>query len=291
MRLEKVPVTREFGDLRSDTRLPWPTPFLKWAGGKTQLLKLMEPFFPDSFDTYFEPFLGGGAVFFRLRPAMAMLSDSNPELVNVFRVVRDDPEGLMYALDRYHTRRREKAYYYRTRKLNPSTLGAVERAARTIFLNKTCYNGLYRVNEKGEFNVPFGRYKNPTLYTRDKILACSLALRGRMIDLADYRETCRYPKRGDFVYLDPPYQPVSATANFTAYTKDAFGEADQERLAEVFRDLDGRGCKVMLSNSATPLITKLYQGYQFETVKAMRPISSNGLTRGHVDEFLIMNYP
>jgi len=286
---EKSSVRHEFGSLKAV--LPnEPLPFLKWAGGKGQLLEQMDPYFPENFETYFEPFLGGGAVFFHLRPDRAILSDLNPELIHAFLVVRDDPEGLMAALDKHFPHRKSPDYYYRIRRQNPSGLSATERAARTIFLNKTCYNGLYRVNAKGEFNVPFGRYKNPSLYDRDNILACSRALQGKIITVGDYRDICKYAREGDFVYLDPPYQPLSTTANFTSYTKDAFGEADQKGLASVFRELDDRGCKVMLSNSATDFVKSLYQGYRIETLKATRAINSKPSGRGAIDEFLIMNY-
>src|SRR5437879_1465834 len=171
MKAGRVTVQREFGSLRSYSPA---TPFLKWAGGKAQLLKQFNPFFPKEFGTYFEPFLGGGAVFFHLRPERAILSDTNPELINVFQVVRDDLELLVDALERHYPHRNSEAYFYRVRKQVPSELSAAQRAARTIFLNKTCYNGLWRVNAKGEFNVPFGKYKNPTLYkTENLLVACS----------------------------------------------------------------------------------------------------------------------
>src|SRR5439155_5505905 len=167
----RAPVRRVFGQLLAETRGFRPAPFLKWAGGKGQLLDQMQPFFLKQFGTYFEPFLGGGAVFFRLLPERAVLSDLNSELVLVFEVVRDDPEGLMKALDRHHPHRRDRKYFYRVRdEIDPVQLPIIERAARTVFLNKTCYNGLYRVNSKGRFNVPFGKYHNPSLYNRDAIL-------------------------------------------------------------------------------------------------------------------------
>lgn len=230
-------------------------------------------------------------MFFRLRPARAILSDSNPELINVFRVVRDDPNPLMRALDKHHPHRRNKAYYYRLRdEVNVESLSAVDRAARSIFLNKTCYNGLYRVNARGQFNVPFGRYENPTLYDSESIAAASQALRGKIIDVGDYRDFCGYPSAGDFVYLDPPYQPLSPTASFTAYTKAPFDEENQKALSEIFRTLDKRGCVVMLSNSATDVVKNLYRDYRIEVLKATRPISSRVAGRGEIDEFLVMNY-
>ncbi|HKN06029.1 MAG TPA: DNA adenine methylase [Thermoplasmata archaeon] len=267
-----------------------PTPFLKWAGGKAQLLPQMERCFPSSYRTYFEPFLGGGAVFFYLRPGRAVLSDSNPDLINAFTVVRDNPRGLMEALDQHATRRTEKDYFYEVRALSDSALSPVERAGRTIFLNKTCFNGLYRVNSEGRFNVPWGGYKNPTLYDRENLLAASALLRGKKILLSDYRKVCPRANLGDFVYLDPPYHPLSETSKFTSYTKEDFGNRDQRQLAETCRRLDKRGVLFMLSNSSTPLIRSLYDGFRIEVLKAKRAINSKGTGRGAIDELLIMNF-
>ncbi len=288
MRAGRATVQREFGSLRSYS--PAAGPFLKWAGGKAQLLKQFSPFFPKEFETYFEPFLGGGAVFFHLRPERAILADTNPELINVFQVVRDDLELLVDALERHYPHRNSEAYFYRVRKQVPSELSTVQRAARTIFLNKTCYNGLWRVNAKGEFNVPFGKYKNPTLYKTENLMEASAALRGKIVTVGDYRDICEYPRKDDFVYLDPPYQPLSVTSSFTGYTAEAFGESEQKELAVVFRKLDERGCKAMLSNSATDSVKNLYQGYRIGRVKAKRAINSQGSGRGAIDELLVMNY-
>lgn len=254
------------------------------------MLKQFSPFFPKEFETYFEPFLGGGAVFFHLRPERAILADTNPELINVFQVVRDDLELLVDALERHYPHRNSEAYFYRVRKQVPSELSTVQRAARTIFLNKTCYNGLWRVNAKGEFNVPFGKYKNPTLYKTENLMEASAALRGKIVTVGDYRDICEYPRKDDFVYLDPPYQPLSVTSSFTGYTAEAFGESEQKELAVVFRKLDERGCKAMLSNSATDSVKNLYQGYRIGRVKAKRAINSQGSGRGAIDELLVMNY-
>ncbi len=267
-----------------------PSPFLKWAGGKSQLFAQMREWFPSEFDVYVEPFLGGGAVFFRLLPDRAILSDLNAELMNVYRTVQSDVHPLMKVLDEHELRKTDKDYYYKVREWIPETLDPVARAARTIFLNKTCYNGLYRVNSKGQFNVPFGRYKNPQLYDEDNLLACSQALQGKLLLAADYQHAMAYARQGDFVYLDPPYQPVSETANFTSYTKDAFTETDQKELASAFSELDRRGCKVILSNSATDYVRELYDGYEIISLKATRAISSKAETRGEIEELLIMNY-
>ncbi|MCL4308555.1 MAG: DNA adenine methylase [Candidatus Thermoplasmatota archaeon] len=265
-------------------------PFLKWAGGKAQLLAQMKPFFPKDYRTYFEPFLGGGAVFFHLRPEKAVLSDSNPELINTFTVVRDDPLGLMRALDVHFPQRTEESYFYKVRATDPSTLSSVERAARTIFLNKTCFNGLYRVNADGNFNVPWGGYRNPTLYDHENLLAASALLRGKKIVLADYQKICSKAKVGDFAYLDPPYHPLSETSQFTSYTKEDFGNREQRKLAEVYRRLDRRGVLAMLSNSATPFVRTLYDGFHIEFLKATRAINSKGTGRGPIDELLITNF-
>ena len=267
-----------------------PTPFLKWAGGKGQLLSQMTQYFPSEFGNYFEPFVGGGAVFFHLLPGHAVLSDSNPDLIQVYEAVRNDPEGLMSALDTFTSRPISEDLYYRVRKQNPHDLSTLERAARTIFLNKTCFNGLYRVNSEGGFNVPFGRYKNPTLYVRENIRAASFALKAAELRVADFRDACKAPRKGDFVYLDPPYDPLSRTSSFTDYTRDGFGEQDQRDLAETFRKLDKRGCKVMLSNSSTPMLRKLYQEFECVNLRAKRSINCKGSGRGAIDELLVKNY-
>jgi DNA adenine methylase len=250
----------------------------------------MTPYFPKRFGKYIEPFLGGGAVFFHLRPKRAILSDSNPDLVNAFQVVRDHPAALMNALDGLARFRLSEEYFYQIRRWDPSTLSPVGRAARTFFLNKTCFNGLYRVNSKGAFNVPWGDYKNPSLYDRENILVASALLRRKTILLDDYREVCARARKDDFVYLDPPYHPLSQTSSFTGYTKEDFGERDQIALAEVFGELDSRGCRVMLSNSPTPLVRPLYDKFHVEVLKAKRAINSKGTSRGAIDELLVMNY-
>ena len=253
----------------------------------------MEPYLPEpnSIDTYFEPFLGGGALFFHLRPKLAVLSDLNAELIHTYTTVRDAPEALMAALDAHFEHRFDEDYFYSVRLQVPNNLPPEARAARTIFLNKTCFNGLYRVNSKGVFNVPFGGYKNPTLYVRENILAASAALERAELLVSDYRVACKKARRGDFVYFDPPYDPLSKTSAFTAYTSEGFGEVQQRQLAELFRTLDRKGCKVLLSNSATPLLDELYREYAPIRLKAKRAINCKGTGRGAIDELLIMNYP
>lgn len=268
-----------------------PTPFLKWAGGKSQLLSQLDRFLPQQFHTYFEPFLGGGAVFFHLRPRRAVLADSNPELVNTYLAVRDNPRALMEALDQHNSNRMGEAYFYRVRdEVQVSSLTPVERAARTIFLNKTCFNGLYRVNARGKFNVPWGDYANPRLYERPNLESASRLLRGKTILVADYRTALARAKFGDFAYLDPPYHPLSQTSSFTSYTKEDFGDKQQAELAGTCRLLDKRGVLFALSNSSTPFILSLYDGFRIEKLKAKRAINSKASGRGPIDELLILNY-
>ena len=280
---------QQFGPLVAK-RPKEPTPFLKWAGGKWRLLGQMKAWFPRRYDTYIEPFLGGGAVFFHLRPRRGILGDANAELMNVYSEVRDNVELLMSELDKHEPEKNDEDYYRGIREQVPDKLDSAPRAARTILLNKTCYNGLYRVNSKGQFNVPFGRNRNPQLYERDNLIACSSALRGQHLVADDYRVTTRYARERDFVYLDPPYQPLGGTSNFTAYTKEAFDEDDQKELAATVARLDNKGCQVMLSNSSTDFIRDLYADYHVEIVRATRPISSKAETRGEIEELLIKNY-
>lgn len=266
-------------------------PFMKWAGGKSQLLASFEPLLPESFSRYFEPFTGGGALYFHLynnRPAFkATLCDLNAELISCYTVVRDQVEELMQELQKH---RNEESYYYEVRAADPKTLTQVERAARLIFLNKTCFNGLYRVNSKGQFNVPFGRYANPRYCDETNLRACSAALKKVDLQCRSFDGVLANAKKGDFVYFDPPYHPLSPTANFTSYTSGSFSPADQERLAEVFDKLARRGCLVMLSNSDTEFIRALYADYQVSTVSALRAINCKGTGRGKVSEVVVTNY-
>jgi DNA adenine methylase Dam len=246
-------------------------PFLKWAGGKASLLRQLEEFFPHEIDRYLEPFLGGGAVFFHLKHRFpdlrALLRDSNKELINCFRVVRDRPEELMQLLDEHAKAFRTGGddYFYAVRKQHDLTDDLV-RAARTIFLNKTCFNGLWRVNARGEFNTPVGSNKNPNLYSRDNLLAASAALQDAQLEAQDFRKTVDEARRGDFIYFDPPYLPISAYSDFKRYTLEQFREADQVELARVFRELDAKGCRVVLSNSEHPRIRELYAGFPIQVV-------------------------
>ena len=270
-----------------------PEPFLKWAGGKSQLLKQFECFLPPKFNNYLEPFVGAGSVFFylyytgRLKGKKIILIDFNEELINCFLVIKENVERLISILKgpRYVNK---KEVYYRIREEEPKD--KFERAARTIYLNKTCFNGLYRVNSKGKFNVPFGKYKAPLICNSRNLRAVSIALKNVKILCDDFEKCLEYTTKGDFIYFDPPYQPLSKTSNFTGYTKNGFGEAEQRRLYCAFRELDKRGCKVILSNSNTDFIKKLYRKYRIERVKANRAINCKAEGRGKIEELVILNY-
>ncbi|MCP4356858.1 MAG: DNA adenine methylase [Chloroflexi bacterium] len=270
-------------------------PFLKWAGGKQQLLTQFDPYFPPNFSRYFEPFLGGGAIFFHLvntarLPEQIYLSDNNEELINAYTVVRDQVEALIKQLVQ-HQEKHNKDYYYQVRSWDRTgrQLNDVERAARTIYLNRTCYNGLYRVNQKGQFNVPLGSYKNPQIVRPQTLRVASTALQGVTLQTRNFHKIVDVAQVGDFFYFDPPYDPVSKTANFTSYTAVTFTEEDQERLADVFAQLSAKGCYCMLSNSHTSFICRLYQDFRIETVLANRAINSKGNGRGRIKEVVILN--
>jgi DNA adenine methylase len=262
-------------------------PFLKWVGGKGQLLAQFRTLLPTSYNRYYEPFIGGGALFFAVRPKRASLSDINGELIDCYRAIRDSVEAVIVAL-RGH--RYEKDYYYSVRTMDPSRLGLPARAARTIFLNRSGFNGLYRVNQRGQFNVPFGRYTNPRLCDPENLRACAEALLDLEIEQGDFALTTKAARRGDFVYFDPPYVPVSGTANFTRYAAGQFGELDQQRLAATYANLSARGVLVMLSNSDTPIARDLYRGFQIDRVAATRSINSNPDRRGKVSEVVVRNF-
>jgi DNA adenine methylase len=264
-------------------------PIVKWAGGKGSLLPQLAAYTPapHQYNRYFEPFLGGGAMFFALQPAVSVLLDVNADLIEVYETVRDDVEALIYALSIH---RNESDYFYAVRAQNTLELTRVERAARFIFLNKTCYNGLYRVNRRGQFNVPVGRYKNPTICDEWGLRRASAALQTAHLQVADFEIVLDTAKAGDLIYFDPPYEPLSPTSNFTSYTSSGFTRADQQRLADAYRQLDARGCLLMLSNSSAPLIYDLYDGYAMHEISARRAINSRANGRGHVLELLITNF-
>jgi DNA adenine methylase len=269
----------------------WPRPFLKWAGGKGRLLEQYHPHFPQRVETYYEPFLGGGAIFFHLTGSFrtAVLADINPELVNVYQCVRNQVEDLIRLLQA-HKQQHSQEHYYGVRSQTDLT-DPLERAARLLYLNKTCYNGLYRENSKGHFNVPIGRYKNPAICDPELLRAAAFALQSAHIRQASFDFVLqRATSRHDFVYFDPPYYPISATSSFTGYSRYGFTAADQERLSQVFSTLAQRGVQVMLSNSDCPFIRDLYAGFTIRTIQAARAINSKAGRRGKITELLITSY-
>jgi len=269
-------------------------PFVKWAGGKRQLLDEIEKLLPEEITSYYEPFAGGGAVLFHIQPPKASISDLNPELVNLYKVIKDRPEELIVNLAGH---RNEAGYFYRIRGLDRdksqfARLTDIERASRIIFLNKTCYNGLFRVNNAGEFNSPFGRYKNPNIVNEATIRAVSAYLNQADIHIqqGDFESAVQHISSDAFVYFDPPYDPVSESASFTGYTQGGFDRSEQIRLKELCDCLNGKGIKFLLSNSCTHFITELYKDYQINEIKAKRTINADAEKRGVVPEVLIRNY-
>ncbi len=266
-------------------------PFLKWAGGKKRLLPVILPRLPARIRTFHEPFVGGGAVFFALAEARrferAVISDKNADLVNLYRVVRDRPHQLCAQMQPHAERAGDEAWFYLVRAQNPADLSSVERAARFLFLNRTCFNGLYRVNRSGAFNVPFGRYKNPKVLDPDRIEAASRALRGVEIRCQDFEAVADEIGPGDAVYFDPPYVPVSQTASFHHYHAEAFGAEAQGRLLATLRRCWERGAVAVLSNSDCEFTRGLYAGLEVEVVLAPRAINSDPSGRGLVQELLV----
>jgi len=294
--LHKADKTRLFEDA---TRIisEKPKPFVKWVGGKRQLLKQfreMGLYPPDDFNpftnTYYEPFAGGGAVFFDLLPKKAELSDLNNELITTYNVIKNNVETLVQSLKKH---KYEKEYYLKIRAQDPKKLSDVEVASRFIYLNRTGFNGMYRVNSSGGFNVPFGDYTNPLICDEENLRRASKALQKVTIKQQDYKNVLKKAKKGDFVYFDPPYYPVSKTASFTSYTASAFLDKEQTELRDTFVELHKRGCFVMLSNSDTPFINKIYSGIsgvKITKVEAGRAINSNASKRGKITEVLVTNY-
>jgi DNA adenine methylase len=270
------------------TRTDAARPVLKWAGGKTKLVESICALLPKKIETYFEPFAGGAAVFFALakegRFRKAVLSDSNPELVNVYQALQSDVDGVISALRR---KRYDEESYYRVREQNPSK--SIQQAARTIYLNKTGFNGLYRVNRSGLFNVPFGRYTNPTICDEPNLRLVAECLRGVELKVDDFKNVCKFAKMGDAVYLDPPYLPVSATAYFTSYDRHPFLLKEHKQLAKVFSDLAKKKVVAVLSNSDTPETRELYQEWSIAFLQVPRSINSRTSNRGPVSELLVVN--
>ena len=274
-----------------------PKPFVKWVGGKRQLLRQFRElglYPPEDFNpitnTYYEPFVGGGAVFFDLLPKNAELSDLNNELVTTYNVIKNNVDELIKSLQKHIY---DKEYYLEVRAKKVEDLSDIEIASRFIFLNRTGFNGLYRVNKSGQFNVPFGRYNNPVICDDDNLRRVSDALQDVTITHQDYKDVLKTAKSGDFIYLDPPYYPINATSSFTSYTAEGFLEKEQTELRDTFVKLHKRGCFVMLSNSDTPFINELYSGIDGITINkitAGRAINSKGSGRGKITEVLVTNY-
>lgn len=269
-------------------------PFVKWAGGKASLLQdIREIAQTQSWKRYHEPFLGGGAIYFGLKPATASLSDTNPDLINAYTEVRDHAADLVERLEFYRANH-SREFYLATRKEVPSD--RTERAVRFLYLNRTCFNGLWRVNSRGEFNVPMGSYKTAPHFPTDRIIADSRQLKDVVLECQDFRSSllrsAHRPKKGDLVYLDPPYVPVSATSRFTSYTKEDFLDKDQRDLADIVRRLTKTGVKVILSNSDTKVVRELYPNDEYESriVSMSRAINSVPSRRGKIPERLIWNF-
>jgi DNA adenine methylase len=266
---------------------------IKWAGGKKQLLEQFKSFFPKKIERYFEPFVGGGAVaFFVLKyyhPKETFLSDINEELINLYNVTKNKTDELIELLKELKNKHSEE-FFFKIREEDPKLLSEVKRAGRFIYLNKTCFNGLYRVNSKGGFNVPFGKHANPSVLMEEDLREIAQLLKSAEINHAGFEEVLKYAKKGDFIYFDPPYDPIIKTS-FTTYTKDKFLEEEQRKLAEVFNELHKRGCLVMLSNSETDLIKELYKDHHINLVQARRMINADGAKRGKINEIVVTNYP
>lgn len=271
-------------------------PFVKWAGGKRQILDKLIKYVPEDFNTYYEPFVGGGALFFELSPKNAVINDSNEELINVFRCIKDEEKLTKMSNElNHHEANHSEEYYYKIRNIDRdknkfNRLSDYKRAARTIYLNKACFNGLYRVNSKGEFNVPFGKKLKVNTYEGQNIGIIHAYLNFNNIKILsiDFEEAVKDAKEGDFIYFDPPYD--SDTSTFNSYTEDGFSKDEQIRLSNVFKNLSDRGCFVMLSNHNTVLINELYKDFYIHKITAKRNINSNGKKRGKVEEVIITNY-
>ena len=266
-------------------------PIVKWVGGKRQLMFELIKNMPKSYNRYFEPFIGGGALFFELQPEQAYISDLNEELINLYSVVRDNVDELIKDLSKHEV---SKEYFLEIRNIDRTEqyteLSDVERASRFIYLNRTCFNGMYRVNSQGQFNVPFGHYKNPRIIDENNLLNCSELLKKTEIKCADFSEILTKVKKGDLVYFDPPYVPLNDTSSFTSYTKDGFDINMQFKLRDVCDELDNKGVKFMLSNSDTKLVNELYVNYEIKKVFASRQINANADGRGKITEVLVRNY-
>ena len=272
-------------------------PFVKWAGGKRQIIDKLLKLVPVEFGTYYEPFVGGGALLFELSPKTAVINDSNKELMNVYKMISTDKgyEEVVKLLNTYEKKHSEK-FFYQIRNQDKdkdkfSKLTDAERAARTIYLNKSCFNGLYRVNSKGEFNVPFNKKLKVNTYDSENMILAYVYFQANKITMlnTDFEEAVKDAKKGDFIYFDPPYDSENDTT-FNSYTEEGFGKEEQRRLAKVYKELSDRGCYVMLSNHNTTLVNELYKEFNIHVITAKRNINSKGTKRGKVEEVIITNY-
>jgi len=281
-----------------DQILVTPKPFVKWAGGKRQLIPILHQNLPESFGTYYEPFLGGGALLFHIltnkNGQKCSISDLNSDLVLTYTTIRDRIDALITSLKNHEKnyQKESESYYYSIRENN--SRGAIEKTSRLLFLNRTCFNGLYRVNSKGKFNVPLGKYSNPNIVNEENLRAVNHILQSSRISIKcrDFEAVLRDAKKGDLIYFDPPYQPVSSTANFTSYTNKDFTYDDLTRLAELCLKLDSRGCKVLLSNSDSKEVADIFakNSWKITRIEANRSINSNSKKRTGHFELLIKNY-
>ncbi len=278
----------EYSDLLQHIAHDKARPFIKWAGGKTQLLQQILPLFPKSFNRYIEPFVGGGAVFFTLLPEKAHINDSNFELITTYKVIKNYPSKIISLLAEHQANHNEEFYYY-MRSLKVESLDDVEVAARFIYLNKTCFNGLYRVNQKGEFNVPIGSYTNPKIVDEENIISCSRSLKSTEIHCKDYRDFLdEFVEKGDLIYLDPPYIPISEYSDFDRYSKEKFRIQDQVELSTYYKKMVEKGAYPILSNSSSVFTEKFYSSFELKKVEATRSINKDGNKRGKIEEYIIV---
>lgn len=283
---------------RGNTGVVKVRPFVKWVGGKGRLVPQLLEHFPEEYNDYYEPFVGGGALFFAIAPPVAHISDMNNVLISAYKRIKSDVEGLILELQKLQDEYRalptledNKEYYLAKRaEFNSLDNSAPEKVALLIFLNKTCFNGMYRENRNGGFNVPFGKNPKATICDADNLRAVAKELKHTSIKLSSYEKAIENAKAGDFVYLDPPYHPLNATSSFTSYHADGFTADDQIKLRDTFKELSERGCKVMLSNSNSDFINDIYKEFNIHKIHAARSINANGAGRGKIQEVLVTNY-
>lgn len=270
-------------------------PFTKWTGGKRQLLPVIRELMPKTYNRYFEPFVGGGALFFDLAPKDAVINDFNAELINCYQQIKDNPQELIEIL-KVHQEYNSKEYYLDLRSADRDEridmMSEVQRAARILYMLRVNFNGLYRVNSKNQFNVPYGRYKNPKIVDEELISAISVYLNNNQLEIkvGDFEKAIVDVRTGDFVYFDPPYIPLSETSAFTSYTHDGFSFADQVRLRDAFKRLSDTGAYVMLSNSSSALVEELYKDFNIHYVEATRTNGAKSSSRGKISEIIVTNY-